>query len=134
MSQHEIGLYGIYFVLWSCIVFVIHGNILSLANAAIAVDMNVYIATHHQIYQLSNFTPNNSVSSLGPMFKNGELSCIIMHVKTPHDIIVHAVNMQVRILLSSNSNWRQIKIQRNKLILLFVKKNIFVVLLTYLLS
>ena len=132
MSQHVIELYGTYFVLWSCIVFVIHGKILSLANAAIAVEINVYIATHHQMYQLSNFTPNNSVRSLGPIFKNGELSCIIMHVKTPHDIIVHAVNMHVRILLSSNINWRQIKIQRNKLISLFSKKNIFVVLLAYL--
>jgi len=41
--------YGMYIFLWSWIVFVMKGLIVSLENVTIEVDMNVYSATAHHL-------------------------------------------------------------------------------------
>ena len=108
MHQQVILEYGMKRVLWSCTVLVIHGTTLSLAKAAMAVEINVYIATHHHTGHESSLTPKRDVRSLGPKFKKGELSLNMMATKTAHERELQPSKNKDMKRLSLNSFSRQI--------------------------
>ena len=72
IAKHVHFEYGMYLVLWSCIVFVIQGTMASLANAAILVLTKVYTATHHHLGHVSSATPKSRVCLFGPKDRKGE--------------------------------------------------------------
>lgn len=109
MSRHCHFSYGISRVLWSCTVFVIHGTMASLENAATAVEINVYSATRNHLLHESIATPKSLVFALGPKLKNLLSSSIMTYTKKEEDIIVQIKIRQMIIRFSLKTRSKRLE-------------------------
>ena len=102
MPKHTVFEYGMYLVLWSVIVLMIHGEMASDMKSFMAVLQSVNAATIPHLYQVSSITPMNLADDDGPNCMN-EVSSNPISLKTVNTMISHTISTITAILLSSNT-------------------------------